>query len=364
MITSPQQLPTYNSYFSGPSCSKLTMLLVNDSLKFTSSDTQICWNFLLKKMWVAFVSVKATHIFSVKIFRILCIESAKTVNKMTLNELVKLTTLWTTGPWFPNRKRGCYRETALYNNHYLKTSLQQPLPYNLFAVTSLQQLPPYSWWSGGAKVLCILHHWGVQLILAYSWARPAILVVGKGRGGMFLFLLFLHFHSFLFLFLPCPSLSSPLLSLLSLFSLSLGDDTKWPSRVDVSLNPNTINLLTTSLQQSFCNSHLPTTSLQQSVCNNHLLTTSLQQSLCNNHILTTSLQQSLCNNHLITTSLQQPLCNNHQSSLQFLCNNLSATTTSLQPLCNNLSVATTLQPLCNNCLLKTASFICSQWLLL
>ena len=36
---------------------------------------------------------------------------------------------------------------------------------------------------------------GRQLILAYSWARPAILVVGKGRGGMFLFLLFLHFHS-------------------------------------------------------------------------------------------------------------------------------------------------------------------------
>ena len=50
-------------------------------------------------------------------------------------------------------------------------------------------------WLGGAKVLCILHHRGVQLILAYSWARPAILVAGKGRGGMFLFLLFLHFHS-------------------------------------------------------------------------------------------------------------------------------------------------------------------------
>ena len=27
------------------------------------------------------------------------IESAKTVNEMTLNELVKLTALWTTGPW-------------------------------------------------------------------------------------------------------------------------------------------------------------------------------------------------------------------------------------------------------------------------
>ena len=26
----------------GPSCSKLAMSLVNDSLKFTSSDTQIC----------------------------------------------------------------------------------------------------------------------------------------------------------------------------------------------------------------------------------------------------------------------------------------------------------------------------------
>ena len=83
-----------------------------------------------------------------------------------------------------------------------------------------------SWrWSGGAKVLCILHHRGVQLILAYSWARPAVLVVGKGRGGMF-FISSVSSLSFLFLFLPCPSLSSPLLSLLSLFSLSLGDDTK------------------------------------------------------------------------------------------------------------------------------------------
>ena len=40
-------------------------------------------------------------------------------------------------------------------------------------------------WSGVAKVSCILHHRGIQLILAYSWARPAILVAGKGRGGMF-----------------------------------------------------------------------------------------------------------------------------------------------------------------------------------
>ena len=79
-----------------------------------------------------------------------------------------------------------------------------------------------SGWSGGAKVSCILCHLGVQLKLAYSWARPAILVAGKGRGGMF-FIFSVSSLSFLFLFLPCSSLSFPLLSL---FSLSLGDDTK------------------------------------------------------------------------------------------------------------------------------------------
>ena len=51
-------------------------------------------NFFAEKM----CSAKATHIFSAKNIRILYIESAKTVNEMTLNELVKLTTLWTTGP--------------------------------------------------------------------------------------------------------------------------------------------------------------------------------------------------------------------------------------------------------------------------
>ena len=52
-----------------------------------------CW----KKLWVAFA---ATHIFSAKNIRILYIESAKTVNDITPNELVKLMMLWTTGPWF------------------------------------------------------------------------------------------------------------------------------------------------------------------------------------------------------------------------------------------------------------------------
>ena len=91
--------------------------------------------------------------------------------------------------------------------------------YTLFAIP-LSSLG----WSGGAKVLCILHHWGVQLILAYSWARPAILVVGKGRGGMFLFLLFLHFYS-CSSFFPVP-LFHLLYSLFYLFSPFLWETTQ------------------------------------------------------------------------------------------------------------------------------------------
>ena len=59
-----------------------------------------CW-----KNVSSFCSAKATHIFSAKNIRILYIESAKTVNEMTLNELVKLTMLWTTGPWTLKKKK-------------------------------------------------------------------------------------------------------------------------------------------------------------------------------------------------------------------------------------------------------------------
>ena len=55
--------------------------------------------FFAEKMWVAFAVQKLLTFFQQKNIRILYIESAKTVNEMTLNELVKLTTLWTTGPW-------------------------------------------------------------------------------------------------------------------------------------------------------------------------------------------------------------------------------------------------------------------------
>ena len=91
---------------------------------------------------------------------------------------------------------------------------------------------------GGAKVSCILRHWGIQLILAYSWVRPAVLVAGKGRREIFLFLLFLHFHS-------CSSffpalLFHPFYYLFYLFSPFLWETTQNDTRIDM-LNPNTIN---------------------------------------------------------------------------------------------------------------------------
>ena len=76
-----------------------------------------------------------------------------------------------------------------------------------FPENSFWHLMQIMGWLDVAKVLGILHHRGIQLILASSWARPAKLVKGKGRGGMFLFLLFLHFH-----FVPLSSLSFSFIS--------------------------------------------------------------------------------------------------------------------------------------------------------
>ena len=105
-------------------------------------------------------------------------------------------------------------------------------------------------WLGEANVSCSLRHRCVQLRLARRWARSAVLAAGKGKGGcfyFFCFFTFIHFPSF-----PCPSPSSFLLSLLSLFSLSQVDDTKWPIRVDVSLNTQQINLCFQIFRFLFC----------------------------------------------------------------------------------------------------------------
>ena len=79
-----------------------------------------------------------------------------------------------------------------------------------------------------------------ELRIYFSWARPAIPVAGMGsRGGN----VFYFFCFFTFIPVPFSSLSIPFISTtisLYLFSLSLGDDTKLPTRVDVSLKPYTI----------------------------------------------------------------------------------------------------------------------------
>ena len=111
----------------------------------------------------------------------------------------------------------------------------------IFPVTAYAYIIHWGW-SGVAMVSCILRHRGVQLKLAYSWARPAILVAGKGRGGMFLFLLFLHFHSCSYFF---PNrLFHLLYYLFYLFSPFLWETTQNdPQGFDVSLNPNTFNYI-------------------------------------------------------------------------------------------------------------------------
>ena len=68
--------------------------------------------FFAEKMWVAFAVQKQLMFFSAKNIRVLHIESAKTVNEMTLNKLVKLTTLWTTGPRMPYAK--CRQQSSTY----------------------------------------------------------------------------------------------------------------------------------------------------------------------------------------------------------------------------------------------------------
>ena len=69
---------------------------------------------------------------------------------------------------------------------------------------------------GCAKASLILRHRGVQLILTYSWARPASLVAGKGRGGFF----FYFFCFFTFILVPLFFLSLSFTPQLSFYLLS------------------------------------------------------------------------------------------------------------------------------------------------
>ena len=69
----------------GPCCSKLTTSLVNDSLKFTSSDTQpITLKFFAEKMWVAFALEKLLTFFQQKISEYCILNLLKQLTKWPL----------------------------------------------------------------------------------------------------------------------------------------------------------------------------------------------------------------------------------------------------------------------------------------
>ena len=76
----------------GPSCSKQSMSLFNNSLKFTSSANML--KFFDEKMWVAFAVQKLLTFFQHIISEYCILNPLKQFTKWPLT-----TMLWTTGPW-------------------------------------------------------------------------------------------------------------------------------------------------------------------------------------------------------------------------------------------------------------------------
>ena len=90
----------------GPSCSKLTMSLVNGIVKTLIINYGIYANIFAEKNVSRFCICKSySHFFSKNTCE-LNILLTRTVNILTTNELVKLTMLWTTGPWLGKRWGG------------------------------------------------------------------------------------------------------------------------------------------------------------------------------------------------------------------------------------------------------------------
>ena len=81
----------------GPGCSKLTMSLVNISLKFQTLISNLCQYFLLKKCEKLLQCKSFSH-FLTKSMSVFGYKVIKHLTSWPLNGLVKLTMLWTTGP--------------------------------------------------------------------------------------------------------------------------------------------------------------------------------------------------------------------------------------------------------------------------
>ena len=119
----------------------------------------VCW-----KNVSSFCSAKATHIFSAKNIIILYIESAKTVNEMTLNELVKLTMLWTTGPWL-----SAYNHLIVLDLSALSNSPVECV--RLCRMTGVYAFYNYSWFTVTVQFCKGYRQTDWQL----SWAEPCMI---------------------------------------------------------------------------------------------------------------------------------------------------------------------------------------------
>ena len=79
-------------------CSKLTMSLVNISLKFQTLPSQICQYFFVEKIQEAFAMQMLLSFFQLNNFNVFGYKVIKYLMSWPLNELVELTMLWTTRP--------------------------------------------------------------------------------------------------------------------------------------------------------------------------------------------------------------------------------------------------------------------------
>ena len=152
---------------------------------------------------------------------------------------------WATSSWF---KKGSCQLLAKYVSKVLVNCIEEGVWLSEAKVSCIllhrgvQLILAKIWGRPANLVSCILLHRGIQLILANSWGMPANLAVAKSRGGVggeyFYFFCFFTFNSFPLSPLFLSFISS---TISSIFSFSLGNDTKWPTRVDVSFNQDTIN---------------------------------------------------------------------------------------------------------------------------
>ena len=99
---------------SGPGCSQLMMPLVNILLKFQMLIFEIFQYFLLKKCEKLLHCKSFSHFFN-KTISVFGNQVVKHLTSWPLNELVKLTMLWTIGPWSGHIVLICQLKYEAYN---------------------------------------------------------------------------------------------------------------------------------------------------------------------------------------------------------------------------------------------------------